>query len=265
PIGRRAAIQADVLLEVQGRDGSVAHLRAPRRRDRDRRPDPCRARSRRGPVSHGRVEARRPDRGLDLVRSRLETADALSRLLHAGRESPEPHFSRAREGRRQRSPARGRPPHRALMRTFWLALILPAAALAHQPSLSYSELRVRGREIDCILRLSLADLRTRVRIEDPRDAPVPALARLLLEPFAIRASDRPCALQPGVTADPDGEDGLALHARWLCPATVDEVSVRAGFLEALPPGHTHLSRVDFAADEVSQRVAQTDQPTFEAR
>jgi len=151
------------------------------------------------------------------------------------------------------------------MRTFWLALILPAAALAHQPSLSYSELRVRGREIDCILRLSLADLRTRVRIEDPRDAPVPALARLLLEPFAIRASDRPCALQPGVTAEPDGEDGLALHARWLCPAPVDEVSVRAGFLEALPPGHTHLSRVDFAADEVSQRVAQTDQPTFEAR
>ncbi|HYS10890.1 MAG TPA: HupE/UreJ family protein [Myxococcales bacterium] len=151
------------------------------------------------------------------------------------------------------------------MRAFWLALLAAGAALAHQPSLSYSELRVRDRGIECTLRISLADLRTRIRIEDPRAPPVPALTRLLLEAFQIRASDRPCALQPGATAEADGEDGLALHAQWLCPDPITEVSVRVGFLEALPPGHTHLARVDFAADEVSQRVAQTDQPWFEAR
>ena len=151
------------------------------------------------------------------------------------------------------------------MRVLPLLLLLPATALAHQPSVSYSELQVRGDGIDGTLRFALADLRLQMRIEDPRQPPVPALARLLLAPFAIKASGVGCALQPEVSAEPDGEDGLALHARWLCPELVEEVSVRAGFLEAFPPGHIHLSRIDFAADEVSQRVAQRDDPSFEAR
>jgi hydrogenase/urease accessory protein HupE len=151
------------------------------------------------------------------------------------------------------------------MRLFWVALLLPAAALAHQPSLSYSQLRVRGREIDGTLRFSLTDLRTQIRIEDPRAPPVPALARLLLEPLEIKASGKSCALQAGPGAEPDGDDGLALNARWLCPEVVQEVSVRAGFLETLPPGHTHLSSIDFGPGELSQRVAQRDQPSFEAR
>lgn len=151
------------------------------------------------------------------------------------------------------------------MRGLWLLLFLPAAALAHQSSISYSELSPRGGEVAGTLRFALADLRTQMRLEDPRAPPLPALTRLVLEPFILKASGALCALQPGVTAEPDGEDGLALHARWVCPQDVEELSVRAGFLELFPPGHAHLSRIDFAPDQVSQRVAQRDEPSFEAR
>ena len=151
------------------------------------------------------------------------------------------------------------------MRAFCLALLVPAAALAHQTSVSYSELRPRGREVEGTLRFALSDLRSQLRIEDPGNAPLPALTRVALEPFAIEASGRRCGLQPGATAGPDGEDGLALHARWLCPVPADELTVRAGFLEYFPPGHVHLSRIEFGEGEISQRVAQRDDPSFVAR
>ncbi|HZX96851.1 MAG TPA: HupE/UreJ family protein [Myxococcales bacterium] len=151
------------------------------------------------------------------------------------------------------------------MRATCLLLLAAPAALAHQPSVSFSELSVRGREVAGVLRFSIWDLRATMRIDDPAHPQLPALQRLLLESFAIRAQDRPCALQPGAAAAPDGEDGLSMTARWLCPEPVEQLSVRVGFIEALPPGHTHLSRIDFAPDEISQRVAQADDPSFEAR
>jgi hydrogenase/urease accessory protein HupE len=151
------------------------------------------------------------------------------------------------------------------MRIAALVALLPAAALAHQPSISYSELRARGSEVTAILRFSLADLRGQMRLEDPRAPPLPALVRLVIEPFAIKASGSPCALQPGTTAEPDGEDGLALHARWVCPLEASELSVRVGFLETFSGGHTHFSRIDFGHGELSQRTAQRDEPAFEAR
>ncbi len=151
------------------------------------------------------------------------------------------------------------------MRGFFILLFLPVAALAHQSSISYSELSPRGREVSATLRFALADLRTQMKLEDSRAPPIPALTRLVLEPFILKAAGVSCALQPGVSAEPDGEDGLALHARWACPQDVEELSVRVGFLELFPPGHAHLSRIEFAPDEVSQHVAQRDEPSFEAR
>jgi hydrogenase/urease accessory protein HupE len=150
------------------------------------------------------------------------------------------------------------------MRLAWLLPLLPAAAFAHQPSISYSELQAHGREVTGILRFSLTDLRGQMRLEDPRSPPLPALTRLVLEPFRIKASGVACALQPAVTAEPDGDDGLALHARWLCPTEAVELSVRAGFLESFPGGHTHFSRVDFGGGDVSQRAVQRDELSFEA-
>ncbi len=150
------------------------------------------------------------------------------------------------------------------MRALWVALLIPAAALAHQTSVSFSELWPRGREIEGTLHFALTDLRSQMRIEEAKDAPVPALVALVVKPFAIRASGHACELQPGTTAAPDGEDGIALQARWVCPVAADDLLVRVGFLEYLP-GHTHLSRIDFGGGELSQRVAQRDDPSFEVR
>jgi len=152
-----------------------------------------------------------------------------------------------------------------MMRLGALLLLLPAAAAAHQTSVSYSELSVRGREVDGVLRFSLADLRTQLQIEDPRHPPLPALQRLLLESFVLKASGRPCALQPAASAALEGEDGLSLRARWLCDEPVEELSVRVGFLDSFPIGHAHLSRIDFGKGEVSQRAAQVEEPYFEAQ
>jgi HupE / UreJ protein len=151
------------------------------------------------------------------------------------------------------------------MRALCLALLLPAAAFAHQPSVSFSELSVRGREVEGVVRLALADLRTQLQLDDPAHPPVPALTRLVLEPFVLRSGGKPCALQPGVKAGPDGEDGLALRARWVCPDAIQELSVRVGFLEIFPSANMHLSRIDFGPEEVSQRVAQPESPSFEVR
>jgi len=150
------------------------------------------------------------------------------------------------------------------MRALLLALLVPAAAWAHQTSVSYSELAVQGREVRGTLRFSLADLRTQLEV-DPQRLPASALQRLLLDSFVLKASDRPCALQPGAAAAPDGEDGVQLTAAWLCTADVDALEVRVGFLDSFPIGHAHLSRITFGPGEVSQRVAQVESPTFEAR
>jgi hydrogenase/urease accessory protein HupE len=144
------------------------------------------------------------------------------------------------------------------MRILAVALLLPAAAFAHQTTVSYSELTVHGRRIDGVLRFSLADLRTQMQLQPP-DLPAPALTRLLLDPFSLKG----CALQPGAAAQMDGEDGVALRASWLCAAPVEELIVRVGFLESFPIGHTHLSRIAFGPTEISQRVAQADEPSFE--
>jgi hydrogenase/urease accessory protein HupE len=144
------------------------------------------------------------------------------------------------------------------MRCVAAVLLLPAAALAHQTTVSYSELEVRGRSVDGVLRFSLADLRTQMQLEPPA-LPAPALTRLLVEPFSLKG----CALQPGVEARMDGEDGVALRASWICGSVGEHLIVRAGFLESFPIGHTHLSRISFGPGEVSQRVAQADTPSFE--
>ena len=150
------------------------------------------------------------------------------------------------------------------MRWIFAALLLPCAALAHQTSVSYSELEVRGREVRGTLRFSLSDLRTQVEV-DPAHLPAAVLQRLLLDSFVLKALGRPCPLQPGVTAAADGADGVALHAAWLCPGDIETLSVRVGFLDSFPAGHAHLSRIGFGPREVWQRVAQLENPGFEVQ
>src|SRR5256885_6550485 len=197
------------------------------------------------------MESGRPDRRFLLLPPWCQPAAALRRSLHRGRESARADLCGARPRRRDQPVARGHVAHRTLMRGFFILLFLPAAALAHQISISYSELSPRGREVSATLRFALADLRTQMRLEDPRAPPIPALTRLVLEPFILKAAGGSCALPPGASAGPDGEDGLALHARWACPPDVEEPSGRGGFPEPVSPRHAQLSRIRFAPGQAS--------------
>jgi hydrogenase/urease accessory protein HupE len=85
--------------------------------------------------------------------------------------------------------------------------------------------------------------------------------RLLLDSFVIQG----CARQPGAAVQPDGADGISVSALWLCPQPPDQLRVRVGFHDSFPIGHVHLSRVSFAPDEVSQRAAQVEEPSFEVQ
>jgi hydrogenase/urease accessory protein HupE len=149
------------------------------------------------------------------------------------------------------------------MRLLAAALLFSAAASAHQNTVSYSELEVRGRAVEGTLRFSLADLRTQIQLEPPR-LPLPALAKLVLQPFTLRAGGKLCALQP-LAAEMEGGDGVLLRASWLCDEPVEELVVRVGFLESFPIGHVHLSRIAFGPREISQRAAQAGEPSFEVR
>jgi hydrogenase/urease accessory protein HupE len=149
--------------------------------------------------------------------------------------------------------------HKALL----LCLLLsPLAAGAHQASVSFSELEIHDAKVDGTLRFALADLRPQIEVEPLNAA---ALSRLLLESFVVKSSGLACVLQPGTQAVLDGEDGVALTAHWQCPRLVEELSVRVGFLDTFPAGAAHLSRIRFGPDEISQRVAQAEEPSFEAR
>jgi hydrogenase/urease accessory protein HupE len=145
-----------------------------------------------------------------------------------------------------------------------LLLLCPLAAAAHQTSVSFSELNVHGAEVDGTLRFALADLRSQLAV-DPKNLDSATLPPFLLNSFVLKASGQPCALQPGATAAADGEDGVAVTAHWRCPVAVEELSVRAGFLEQFPTGAAHLSRIKFGEGDVSQRVAQAEEPSFEVR
>ena len=143
------------------------------------------------------------------------------------------------------------------------ALLLAApAALAHQTSASFSELDVRGNEVHALLRFSLTDLRTQTAL-DPKQIPAaaPALAHLVLEAFTLKG----CALQPGTTAELEGDDGVALRALWRCDAPPEELQVKVGYIDSFPIGHTHLSRITWAGKDLAQRVAQADDPAFDVR
>jgi hydrogenase/urease accessory protein HupE len=143
-----------------------------------------------------------------------------------------------------------------------LIVLASFPAQAHQTSVSFSELEIHGAEVGGTLRFALQDLRA-LAVIDPRNPDIRQVAPLLLEPFVLKASGEPCPLQPGPAVHPDGEDGIALTAKWRCPKEIEELTVRVGFLDSLPLGHAHLSRIQFASDEISQRVAQAEEPSFD--
>jgi hypothetical protein len=133
------------------------------------------------------------------------------------------------------------------------ALLLgPAVAAAHQPGLSSSEIAVVGEHLVSVrLRLAVAEVASSLALDRDGDAAVTGADLMLTGPdlfaplraLAVSADGAPCRLAPE-NARLEPPDGLVLSGRWTCPGSVHRLEVRVGFLGALPPGHTHLARVE---------------------
>ena len=146
---------------------------------------------------------------------------------------------------------------------FALALA-PGAAQAHATSVSYSELTVDGHTVRGVLRFSLQDLQTQAPI-DPKKLDPRVLRKLVIEPFALLAQGRPCAPPADVQAAMDGPDGVTVQGSWTCESQPERLTVRVGFIDSFPMGHTHLSKITLGAGEIAQRVAQADEPSFDVQ
>jgi hypothetical protein len=162
---------------------------------------------------------------------------------------------------------RGAPRRAGLAALLCGALLLPLAVLAHQQSLSYGELDVRGTEVQLRLRFALADLPAVAPVDPARGAGGlaalgEALPRQLLAGLSLRSGDATCALQPGPQAAPAEADGVQVTASYRCPAEVQRLEVRLPLLELLPPGHTHLARITFEGAELAERVAQAGSASY---
>jgi len=161
------------------------------------------------------------------------------------------------------------------MKTAWAAALFFAAALpawAHQQSVSVGEIDIRGERVTARLRFAGADLNPPLPLEQGPDGAftqegldkvLPALLHLSLDEYRLSTPDGPCRRDAGGRAEVEGDDGILVEGSWTCPADVEALRVRVGFLDALTPGHAHLAKVSFGGTQVSQRVAQADSPGFE--
>jgi HupE / UreJ protein len=160
------------------------------------------------------------------------------------------------------------------MKAICAALLVLAAlpARAHQQSVSVGEIDVRGERVFARLRFSAGELGNVLPLERASDgsysqqsvdAVLPALLHLTLDDYVIATSGAKCARDEGGRAEIEGGDGVVVEGTWTCPAPVETIRVRVGFLEVLPPGHTHFAKVSFPDGQVSQRMAQLDDPAFE--
>jgi len=164
---------------------------------------------------------------------------------------------------------------RALTLILLCAGLAPRPARAHQQSLSFGELRVRGARIEGRLRFSAADLLPLLQLAPAGDQNVqltqrdleragPALAKATIGELRLRSSGEDCVGAPGGTTLED-EDGVLIAGTWTCPGPVTDLEVRVGFLDLIAPGHTHLAKIVFDDGEpgdVAQRIAQQGAETF---
>jgi hydrogenase/urease accessory protein HupE len=147
-----------------------------------------------------------------------------------------------------------------------LAVAVPAAA--HQQSVSTSEWSARQDRIEARLRFATVDLAGLIALPQPLDdaqlaALSPALGRLTLDELDVEVPAGRCSRDGAARAATDGPDGIVVEGAWHCPGEASALRVRAGFLEVLPPGHTHLAKIALGDGGISQRVAQQDDPWFE--
>src|SRR5438067_12771651 len=98
------------------------------------------------------------------------------------------------------------------------ALLVPAAASAHQQSISTSEIAARGERLEVRLHFATADLASLLPIgrqgaltQAEIDRALPALVRLTLEGLSLASREAPCPRESEARAEPEGPDGLLVE------------------------------------------------------
>ena len=160
------------------------------------------------------------------------------------------------------------------MRRGWIFLLAYAAlpAAAHQQSVSLAEVNIEADRATVRLRFAGADLGALLHLEQAPDgaytqsgldAVRPALVNLTLDEYLLSTPAGKCRREQAATAEVEESDGIVLTGTWTCPAAIETLRARVGFLEVFPSGHVHLAKVSFPDGEVSQRVVQAEVPGFE--
>jgi uncharacterized membrane protein len=160
---------------------------------------------------------------------------------------------------------------RALLPFALAALFAPEGAEAHPQSLSYADLRVRGAQVEARLRFAAADLLPLLKLDADGDGQInardlellgPALPAAVFRELRLRSGGEACAAVPA-RAELEPPDGVLLEGSFRCPGEIEDLEVRAGFLELLAAGHTLLAKISFEEEgSVAQRIAAQGTETF---
>ena len=133
-------------------------------------------------------------------------------------------------------------------------LIFPAAAGAHQAGVSYGELSIRGERVELAVRGSAAEL----SLAFPDSAV--ATAGEVLRTWSVTRSGAPCALSPGLVVE-EPTDGVRIAGAFRCGSAEGPIDVRVGLVERMPPGHTHLVKVE-AGGRLEEHVVRSGHDSF---
>jgi hypothetical protein len=134
-----------------------------------------------------------------------------------------------------------------------LVLTSARAARAHAVGISRGEYRLEGATVsveialaqrEVVLALPALDLDHDTWLEAPElTAGRDLVARAFVEGVTVVADGAPCPATFDDARMIDDEDGVAIHARYVCPRPPEKIALAWPMLDVLPAGHRHLARV----------------------
>jgi HupE / UreJ protein len=142
-----------------------------------------------------------------------------------------------------------------------LGVLVAGAADAHLTRVSTSDWSLEDGSAAAEMQFFRGDFAGLLPLGIPEGEVSGRVLALVTDTTRVHVGDADCRLQDR-SITPQGEDGWWVKARWECPGGGGLWSVRLGVLELLPPGQTHLARVD-AGGEVVERIARSGAPGFE--
>lgn len=143
-----------------------------------------------------------------------------------------------------------------------LAAALPASAIAHTRSQSYSSWDADGRDVHVVFQV---DARRVTQLDDAAtwDGLGPLLARHLAGTVSLRQAGAPCAAAPPRPLAAARGD-LRVELAWTCPRPLADVPATAtvGAFFEVSPSHVHYARVSAPGGEVVEHLVTVSSQSF---